>query len=70
MMTFPRELQDLLGFRQCKGAGHMFAQDPRLEMQRHYGNLDATDPYLDTRNALHRDRLEAGRSGRRPAPRS
>ena len=53
LMTFSRELQDLLGFRVCKGAGHIFAQDPRLEMQRHYGGMDACDPYLETRNSLH-----------------
>ena len=53
MMTFALELQDLLGFRVCKGAGHIFAQDPRREMQRHYGGTDASDPYLETRNNLH-----------------
>lgn len=60
LMTFSRELQDLLGFRVCKGAGHIFAQDPRLEMQRHYGGMDACDPYLETRNSLHARRT-AGR---------
>ncbi|XOV89680.1 MAG: phytanoyl-CoA dioxygenase family protein [Pseudomonadota bacterium] len=57
MMTFPRELQDILGFKQCKGAGHMFAQDPRLEMERHYGELPPEDPYLNIRNELHNQRM-------------
>lgn len=55
MMTFSRELQDILGFKVCKGAGHIFAQDPRLEMERHYTAAD--DPYLRTRNSLHPDRI-------------
>jgi len=58
MMTFPQALQDIMGFRQCKGAGHIFAQDPRLEMQRHYGSTDADDPYLLTRNDLHLERVK------------
>ncbi|MCH7922708.1 MAG: hypothetical protein IH975_06720, partial [Nitrospinae bacterium] len=35
MLTFPKELQDILGFKVCQGAGHMLAQDPRAEMKRH-----------------------------------
>jgi Phytanoyl-CoA dioxygenase (PhyH) len=62
MMGFAPELQDLLGFRTSKGSGHIFAQDPRLEMQRHYGDVAAEDPYLARRNALHGDR-----TSRRPA---
>jgi ectoine hydroxylase-related dioxygenase (phytanoyl-CoA dioxygenase family) len=29
MLEFSRELQDILGFQMCKGAGHLFAGDPR-----------------------------------------
>jgi len=65
MMTFSPELQDLLGFKVCKGAGHIFAQDPRVEMTRHYGGLAVDDPYLLQRNALHAQRQEGGRPGRR-----
>ena len=53
MMGFSETLQDLLGFKLCKGAGHIFAQDPRVEMTRHYGDLHAGDPYLDKRDSLH-----------------
>lgn len=63
MLTFPRALQDLLGFRMCKGAGHLFATDPRAEMQRHYGPVEAAATaqaidadYLRRRNALHAER--------------
>lgn len=58
MMTFPKELQDILGFKMCKGAGHMFGQDPRKEMQRHFAQ-DANDPYLKRRNGLHGERMKA-----------
>ncbi len=53
MMTFAPELQDILGFKRCKGAGHIFAQDPRLEMKRHYGDSTIDDPYLGRRDSLH-----------------
>ena len=56
MMSFPTELQDLLGFKQSQGAGHIFAQDPRVEMQRHYGDLVNEDQYLESRNKLHQER--------------
>ncbi len=59
MLTFPESLQDILGFKVCKGAGHMFAQDPRAEMKRHYGQADAHDPYREQRNNLHAERLAA-----------
>ena len=59
MLTFPRELQDILGFKVCKGAGHMFAQDPRAEMERHYAPADPADAYIEARNALHAARLDA-----------
>ena len=59
MLTFPESLQDILGFKVCKGAGHMFAQGPRAEMSRHYGPADAHDPYRERRNALHAERLAA-----------
>ena len=49
MMTFPRELQDILGFKMCRGAGHMFAGDPRLEMERHYGPGHADAAWLELR---------------------
>ena len=61
MMTFSRELQDLLGFRMCKGAGHLFASDPRAELRRRYGEGDAEDPYLAVRSSLHGERLAAQR---------
>ena len=57
MLTFPEQLQNILGFQVCKGAGHMFAQDPRAEMYRHYGPASAVDPYIERRNALHAERL-------------
>ncbi len=59
MLTFPEALQDIIGFKVCKGAGHMFAQDPRAEMARHYGPADTHDPYRERRNALHAERLAA-----------
>lgn len=55
MLTFPQELQDILGFKMCKGAGHMFGQDPRLEMGRHFAP-DAADPYIAIRDSLHTER--------------
>lgn len=57
MMRFPRELQDILGFKRCKGAGHIFAQDPRLEMERHFGDWPESDPYIDRRDGLHAARI-------------
>ena len=62
LMSFPGALQDILGFRVCKGAGHIFAQDPRREMQRHYGALPPEDDWLDRRDALHADRWAAARA--------
>ena len=53
MMTFSRELQDILGFKLGGRAGHIFAQDPRVEMERHYGRRLVQDSYLQTRNELH-----------------
>jgi len=58
MMAFPRELQDMLGFKICNGAGHIFAQDPRAELERKYARSDE-GPYSERRNALHRERMEA-----------
>ena len=66
MLAFPESLQNILGFQVCKGAGHMFAQDPREEMQRHYGPASVADTYLERRNELHAERLRArleGQSG-------
>ena len=56
IMSFPRSLQDILGFKLFGGAGHILAQDPREEMHRHYGSLDPDDAYLSIRNQLHRKR--------------
>ena len=56
ILAFPRALQDILGFKLFGGAGHIFAQDPREEMQRHYGDLAPDDPYLELRDALHSER--------------
>lgn len=50
LMTFPTELQDILGLKICQGAGHIFANDPRFELERRYGKGDANDPYLTKRN--------------------
>jgi ectoine hydroxylase-related dioxygenase (phytanoyl-CoA dioxygenase family) len=58
MLTFPETLQNIMGFQVCKGAGHMFAQDPREEMYRHYTPSTA-DAYMQQRNALHAERLNA-----------
>lgn len=63
MMTFPEALQDILGFRMCGGAGHLFASDPRAEMTRRYGEGDANDPYLAIRSGLHGERLADQRGG-------
>lgn len=56
MMGFAPKLQDLLGFKRCKGTGHILAQDPRREMERHY-RADADDPYLAVRDGLHAERI-------------
>ncbi len=70
MMTFPRELQDILGFRMCKGAGHIFGADPREELERHFGRGEAHDPYMGRRDALHDERTAAkARARQHPAPR-
>ena len=53
MMTFPEELQNLLGFKICKGAGHIFASDPRQELINRYGEGSIEDEYLEQRNRLH-----------------
>ena len=53
MMTFPKELQDILGFKVSKGAGHIFASDPRQELLGRYGEGSKEDPYLLERNGLH-----------------
>ena len=59
MLTFPEQLQNIMGFQVCKGAGHIFAQDPREEMLRHYGPASDADSYMDRRNELHASRLQA-----------
>jgi hypothetical protein len=59
MLTFPAMLQDMLGFKLCKGAGHIFARDPRDEMQWHYAPASAMDEYRDRRDVLHAERLAA-----------
>lgn len=60
MMGFSETLQDILGFKQCVRAGHIFAADPREEMIRHYGGGSAEDPYLAVRNDLHERRTRGG----------
>ncbi len=55
LMSFPTELQDILGLKICQGAGHIFALDPREEMTRRYGVGDAHDPYFQRRNKLRRE---------------
>ena len=56
MMTFPEELQNILGFKICKGAGHIFASDPRQELINRYGEGSVKDEYLKQRNRLHAKR--------------
>lgn len=58
MMTFPEELQNILGFKLCKGAGHIFASDPRLELINRYGEGSVDDEYLEQRNKLHSKRIK------------
>ena len=65
MMAFPKALQDVLGFKMCKGAGHIFGQDPRMEMTRHFTAAAASDSYLAVRNDLHGER----HTSRRPRQR-
>jgi|GEM_PF-6844913 len=36
LLTFPTELRDILEFKICKRAGHIFVGDLRSEMERHY----------------------------------
>ncbi len=62
MLTFPKALQDILGFRMCKGAGHMFGLDPRNELERRFAPGDAHDAYAARRDTLHGDRWEARRA--------
>lgn len=49
MLTFPEELQDILGFKMCNGAGHLFASEPRDEMKRHYGPGHSDEKWLERR---------------------
>jgi hypothetical protein len=65
MLSFDPQLQDILGFKMCKGAGHIFGQDPRREMQRHFAMVDPTDPYLALRDSIHPERFAKPRT--RPA---
>jgi len=58
MMTFPKELQNILGFKLCKGAGHIFASEPRQELTNRYGKGSAKDKYLEQRNRLHSKRIK------------
>ena len=50
MLSFEPELQDILGFKVCKGAGHLFARDPRIEMKRHYSPAHDDREWLERRN--------------------
>ena len=61
MMAFPNELQDLLGFKRAGNVGHIFAQDPRAEMIRHYSGLEDRDDYLELRDKMHEERTGASR---------
>ena len=61
MMAFPNELQDLLGFKRAGNVGHIFAQDPRTEMIRHYSGLEDRDDYLELRDKMHEERTGASR---------
>lgn len=65
MLGFPSDLQDILGFKVCKGAGHIFAQDPRVEMERHYAPADPDQSWLDRRNGHHAARFASPRQRRR-----
>jgi len=58
MMTFPEELQNILGFKLCKGAGHIFASDPRHELINRYGEGNVDDEYLEQRNKFHSKRFK------------
>lgn len=54
LMNFSSALQDILGFRMCQQAGHIFGLDPRAAMQLRYGGRQPDDdPYLKVRDALH-----------------
>ena len=57
MMTLSRELQDIIGFKQCRLAGYIFGQDPRVEMERRYPTADPADPYIERRNSYHQERI-------------
>jgi ectoine hydroxylase-related dioxygenase (phytanoyl-CoA dioxygenase family) len=60
MLTFSEELQNILGFKVCKGAGHIFAGDPRLEMNRHYGPAHADQDWLNRRDEKSAKRAPVG----------
>ena len=63
MLTFPETLQNILGFKLCKGAGHVFAQDPRSEMVSRFGAPDESpDVMLERRNEEHASRLRKRKS--------
>jgi ectoine hydroxylase-related dioxygenase (phytanoyl-CoA dioxygenase family) len=57
MMTFAPELQDIIGFKQCRLAGYIFGQQPRVEMERRYPTPDAADPYIERRDSYHHERI-------------
>lgn len=58
MMTFSEELQNILGFKICKGAGHIFASDPRQELINRYGEGSVEDEYFEQRNRLHSKQIK------------
>lgn len=67
LLTFPPALQDILGFKMggpaaYGGCGHVFASDPRVELQRHYGDQDPNDPYMEKRCGFQRQRWADQRS--------
>ena len=57
MMTFSKELQDILGFKQYGVLGAIFGMRPRVELERHYPNASADDPYFSIRNSFHTERI-------------
>ena len=58
MLSFSKPLQDILGCKRCFGTGHIMAQDPRSQIQSHYGPVMKNDPYRQLRNQTHAKRLE------------
>lgn len=62
LMSFPEKLQDILGMKMKAGLGHIFAQDPREELNRQLGST-AEKPSSERRNDFHQVRLAAHEAG-------